>query len=535
MPLLTGGARDAPTRQRTLRDTIAWSYDLLDSNEQALFRRLAVFVGGCTLEAAEAVVDQADERGLDAFEGVASLVDKSWLRRIEALDPEETGDARYVMLETVREYGLDQLAINGEAETARRRHAAYFLALGESAVPALLGATADAWLNRLDREHDNLRAALTWLEANDEPALLRLAGALGEFWDNRGYLREGSAWLELALARTDASPTAARQRALLYAGVHAYQMGAETKGDSVLREALALARHLGSARLVAHALVFLGIAAEDRGNYELAEGYLTEATAAAREEGDRYILAVSMGHLGVVAYGRGALVDATARLEAALPIAREVGNVVPRSVAVLYLAHVACDQGAYAEAAARYQNALTETEPWNVQALARLVARVATLAAAIRKSEQAVRLFGAAETLREIAGVALALPEKATYERAAADARARLGDAAFEAAWATGRALRRDELLLEIEPVLTNAARLTTEPAVESASTSPGLTAREREVLRLLADGRSNREVAEALFISHATARTHVTNIFVKLGVETRAAAVGYAFQHGLL
>ena len=203
LELLRGGARDMPDRHQTLRHAIAWSYDLLEAGEQALFRRLAVFAGGCTLEAAEAVCQAVDDsaaspgQSLEVLDGMASLVDKSLLRQEE----QASGEPRFRMLETIREYGLECLTASGEEPAVRRAHADYYLALAEAAEPALTGPEQATWLDRLEAEHDNLRAALRWAEESGEAEIgLRLAGAFCQFWLMRGYLREGQELADAASA-----------------------------------------------------------------------------------------------------------------------------------------------------------------------------------------------------------------------------------------------------------------------------------------------------------------------------------------------
>ena len=213
-----GGARDRPTRHQTLRSAIAWSYDLLDESEQMLFRRLAVFVGGFTLEAAQAVCNAMRDLDIDVLEGVALLVDKSLLQQIEQVG----GEPRFGMLETIREYALEQLAECGELEAVQQQHVNFFLALAEAVEPELTGPQQMTWLERLEMEHDNLRAALASSQAQvgNTQTGLRLAGALWRFWFLRGYWSEGRGWLEGALAQTQAAGrTKARATVALGAGM----------------------------------------------------------------------------------------------------------------------------------------------------------------------------------------------------------------------------------------------------------------------------------------------------------------------------
>jgi len=258
LKLLVGGARDLPSRQQTLRGTIAWSYDLLEEPEKRLFRRLAVFVGGCMLETAEAVCNADRGLGVDVLDGVTSLVDKSLLKQEAQAD----GEPRLLMLETIREFGLERLAESGEAEAMRRQHAAFFLRLSEEAYPKMLSAEQSTWYRRLEVEHDNLRAALRWtLESQEAQMGLRLAGALFAFWRSCNHSREGRSWLEQVLAQPGAkAPTAARAKALFGAGTMAFFQGDFPAARQLLEESVMVGRELGAAgmRNLAHALTTLG-------------------------------------------------------------------------------------------------------------------------------------------------------------------------------------------------------------------------------------------------------------------------------------
>ncbi|MDP9369539.1 MAG: AAA family ATPase, partial [Chloroflexota bacterium] len=264
--LLTGGARDLPDRQQTMRGAIAWSHDLLVPEEQVLFRRLAVFAGGFTLEAAEAVVPAAGDLGIDVLEGVASLVDKSLVRRTERPGDEP----RFGMLETVREYARDRLAESDEQAAVQSRHLGWCLALAEAAEPELRSAGQGTWLGRLETEHDNVRAALTWAGEGVEPesrALgLRLAASLYTFWFVRSHWAEGREWLEELLRTDDSRPSAARAKALFVAGLLAFAAGDPAAAAARHEESLGMARAVGSRTVEALALYGLGDAARLQGD-----------------------------------------------------------------------------------------------------------------------------------------------------------------------------------------------------------------------------------------------------------------------------
>jgi predicted ATPase len=240
LKLLTGGARDLPERQRTLRATIEWSHALLDEGEQLLFGRLAVFSGGRTLQAIEAICDAEGDLPMDAFEGVSSLLDKSLLRQEEGPD----GEPRFVMLETVHEFAREMLEQSGEADEIKRVHAQYFLTLAEEAYPELKGANQLEWLKRLEAEHDNTRAALSWaLERKEVEVALRLGGALWEFWSMRGYQSEGRRWLEEALAIDGRGSPELRAMALAGVGNLAEDQGDYDRAQEACEEGLELLAH----------------------------------------------------------------------------------------------------------------------------------------------------------------------------------------------------------------------------------------------------------------------------------------------------
>src|SRR5215207_4430314 len=294
LPLLVGGSHDLPARQRTMRDTVAWSYDLLDAPEQRLFRQLAVFVGGCTVEAAEAVSGGTGPAHAQApaamLARLAVLVDRSLLRRDDRED-EAGAEPRLIFLETIREFGLERLEECGEGGAARERHAEYCLALAEAAESALIGPDGFAWRARLAREHDNLRAALGWLlERGDGARALRLAGALAGFWSERGHLSEGRRWLREATAASNGSGEVvadALGKALIGAATLAIEQAAYDEATELCAQAVALARRLDSGRDLVAALNVRGLLGRARGRYADATRDHEEAHALAFALGDR--------------------------------------------------------------------------------------------------------------------------------------------------------------------------------------------------------------------------------------------------------
>jgi predicted ATPase/DNA-binding XRE family transcriptional regulator len=301
LPLLTEGPRDAPARQRTLRDAIAWSYDLLPPAQQALFRRLSVFADGFTLEAAATVAAGGDT--LATLDGLGGLIDQSLVRQEEG--PE--GEPRYGMLDTIREFGLEQLAQSGEADVVRSEHAATFLALGEEAQAELTGPRQLDWLSRLDVELDNLRAALGWfLARGDAEAALRLASALWRFWVRRGHLSEGRDWLEHGLAIGEsADAPVVRAKALHYLGTIAIDLEDYPLAETHLQASLALRRALGDLPAIASTLLNLGVVARNRANYQMARNLAEESLSLHRALNDDARSIYSLWLLGDIAAAEG--------------------------------------------------------------------------------------------------------------------------------------------------------------------------------------------------------------------------------------
>jgi predicted ATPase/class 3 adenylate cyclase len=324
--MLTGGARDVPARQQTLRNTIEWSYHLLNAREQRLFRWLSVFVSGCALQAAEAICTGPDDEAGHMLDIVASLVDKSLLQRVEQTE-EGYEDQRLLMLETIREYGLEVLTASGEGNAARQAHAGYFLQLAEEAEPALKGPLLVAWLDRLELEHDNLRAALQWaLEKGIGEIALRLGIALERFWVVRGLRNEGRAFLERALAGSAGVAADVRAKALLAAARLAFNQSNYEQGEALAQEGLALFRGLGDRRGIALSLNRLGVAAWRRGDFKSARILLEEDLTLFREMGDRDRVAWSLFMHGLLDNKQGEYARASSRFEESLVLFRELGN-----------------------------------------------------------------------------------------------------------------------------------------------------------------------------------------------------------------
>lgn len=477
LPLLTGGAKDVDTRQQTMRNTLAWSEDLLSPEQQRLFRRLAVFAGGFTLEAAEAVctvLDGAEPLGVDVLEGLEALVDQSLVqpRMADNLDGASEGseEARFRLQFVVREYALERLEASGEAEALRRAHAAYLLGLVEKRAFPEFGPEAAAWLERLEREHDNCRAALTWAREHSEAALgLRLATSLISFWITRGHLSEGRGWVEglltLALAagdrpgdRDDDSDApgrltvsaAARAKALAAASIFAHVQGDGERALAAAEEALALARGQQAGFAEGVALCMLGQLAAQRGDLERATAYVEEGVAQLRTVGEPMIAASYLTMVGGIALERGDLERAKACGEESLAFARRTGADHPAAAALAVLAIVALLRGdlAGAESLGREQ-LLVWRRLGATSHLAESLEGLALTAADGARAERVARLLGAATRLRERVGTLQSPRWRAVIERAAASARAALGEERWAAAFAAGQALSQEAAIAE--------------------------------------------------------------------------------------
>ncbi|MFL5759726.1 MAG: ATP-binding protein [Thermomicrobiales bacterium] len=534
--LLTGGALDQPPRLRTMRDALAWSHDLLTVDERVLFRRMSVFAGGCTLEAAQAVGIEAGDASLNVLDTSALLVEKSLATQREGPD----GEPRFGMLETVRQFGLEQLGAAGETEATRDRHAAYFLALAEQTAARPEGPDADARFARLAPEHDNLRLAFAWYEHRGDPeAGLRLADALLRFWYWRSHRAEGGRWVERFLAAGGEVAPELRAKALYALGILTTGARSDERAIPPLRESLVLWRESGDVEGTAQTLTLLGIKLKRLGAFADAAPLLDEAAVLFDGLGLDAWWALVYHHRGMVALGLGDLAGAEIMLEEALARHRRLGDdgTSPAWVAMALndLGVVVGEQGDLARAAALQTDSLdlwrrTGTREGMADALVGL----ATVAAS-GQPEQAARLFGASAALADSVGYEFAFPERAAHERAMAALKATMGEAAFADAWNAGRDLSLDQALAEAATLRPAEIQHADEDRAGASEHTAGLSPREVEVLRRLVAGASNREIAAELFISPRTVQAHLASVFAKLDVHTRAAAVARAYELGLV
>jgi non-specific serine/threonine protein kinase len=567
--LLTGGERNALPRQQTLRATIDWSYDLLSPSEQRMLRRLAVFAGGCSLAAAEAVCAGDGIECEEPLELLVSLVNKS----LVVTHTLERGEVRYSLLETIRQYAQEKLIAAGEWQATRDRHLLFFLREAQEVELKLGGQEQRRWLKVLDDEHDNIRAALAWsLEQQRIELGLRIANALFRFWDARGYMREANIWYERLLCYADDKvPLAVRSRALTFSSFVAHFLGdeettnsraqeavtlceaageeskpllafalsglvsaAEVEGDlltayTILERVIALCRDLDDRPTLGMSLYSQGKAAIALGDYHLARAPLEEGLAIFRADGDTYRMAHTLNGLADLALCEGHLDQARALYEDSLALWREVGAARDVLVALHNLAHISLRQSNLERAHVLFRESLEGQRGGNngegaVQGLLGF----AGLAAATGLIHESARLFGAASASKAWNSAVLWPAKKVEYELFIGLVRSQLSDAEFAAEQASGRAMSLEQAVsYALHLPFPLPAQTRVEPLVE-------LTRREREVVVLIARGLSNGEIAEQLILSKRTVEKHVANILSTLGLTNRAQIVRWAIEHGL-
>lgn len=581
LQLLTGGAQDYPARQQTLHATLAWSYALLDATQQRLFRRLAIFAGGCTIEAAETMATWPTDSPGDGFAALTALIDQHLVYPLP-LSTTAMGDEspRVTMLESIRDYALEEVHTAGEAEAARRRHAALYLALAEQAAPALTGPEQQQWLDRLETEHDNLRAALRWsLDQSGDETALRMAGALWQFWFARGYMGEGLRWLQNALAHSGINPPSipiqanvASGAALLAAYLGHYQeaaqaatksltlcrqlqalpgtsaalnslafisgmIGDHTKAQTLTDESVTIGRELQDAMVLAQALYYRALTAWLAGEYPLSQSAIEEGLHLCQSMGDtRTIASFLYGH-GLVAVAQHHYTEAQPCFEESMSTLRQLGDKRSVTMCLAGLADVALSRQETGRARDYIDEALHLAyevgDRWFAAYTVDGLAATATMDGHI---VDATRFFAAADAMRMAIGAATPAARQSVRTAALQTLQRELDGQSFATAWTEGQQLTLETILAQPWPI-QQALHSPQPPPPMDTPTFPlvSLTRREREVLRLLTQGLTDVQIGESLVISPHTVHTHLSTIYSKLGVSSRTAAAHVAVQQQLV
>jgi non-specific serine/threonine protein kinase len=575
--LLTRGRRTAPSRHQTLRAAMDWSHDLLPKEEQILFRRLSVFAGGWTLEAAEAVCAGDGIEAVDVLDLLTRLVDKSLV-----VVEERRGEARYRFLETTRQYACGKMFAAGETERVRERHLSFFLGLAEQAEPKLKSHDQRVWCDRLQMDYNNLRVALALAVSSDTERAVRLMWSLHWFWLTQGNLVEGREWLGRLLEPPERlGQSAERARVLNAAGTLAWMQRDLDETRTLFDASLEIARRVGDKWGIAYALVGIGLAEAYRGDPQAAEAVrpileeglarfqelgdawytafavhvlaagvlqqgdwvraqalMEEGLAQFREMGDRTLIGMELNDLGEVARARGDYARASTLHEEALEMRRAAVTTtrsMPIGISLINLGYVSLRLGNWEKARALFEEGLPiylEHNNRNVASFALI--GLAGVLGVVGKPEQAARLFGAAEALREAIGMGDMMdpPDRADYEYLLAKVCGQLDPAVFARVWGEGKKMTQEQAVEYALAEQVDTPRLIPPTAPRDPN---ALTPREVEVLRLVAAGLSDAKIAEKLVISPRTVNTHLTAIYGKLGVNSRSAATRYALDHKLV
>ena len=525
--LLTAGSRQTLPRHQTLRATLDWSHDLLTEREQTLFRRLAVFAGGFTLEAAERVCPGTGIAEQDILDLLTRLVDKSLV-----VFDQRRGDPRYRLLDSVRQYGQERLEASDDTEAIRRRHRDWYLDFADRAGDALRGHAQDLWLSRMETEHDNLRAALAWSKAaGDIAGWLRLTGALTWFWFMGEHWGEGRRWVEDALAAGGtAEPLSRRTRwgAMLFA---------LAQGDIPrVEELTGNLNFTGAGR---DDQVFGIVARIAKGNIAADTGMdhgvrpLEEAVAQAHALGDRWLLAFALTQLSVALRKRGHYDRAVDLCAESARLFEALGDRWRHSIALRNLGITMLRRGSYDEAVDAYAKSIRLRAPeQNRWVVFQGLEGLACVECARAHYERAAVLFAAAAPVQEALRARRDSDFLAEVQRYGDRARMSLSGRAFEAAQIAGRAMTLEQAIeYALPPAKSEPASLGQE---DRGPADSSLTGREREVARLVARGLTNRQIAAALVVSERTAEGHVQSILNKLSFNTRAQVAVWAVEHGL-
>jgi predicted ATPase/DNA-binding CsgD family transcriptional regulator len=539
--LLTRGAWSLPERHQTLRRAIGWSYDLLHAGEQRLFRCLSVFAGGCQLSAVEAMwAALGEDRGAgQALNGMASLIEQSLLHLTE----HEGQEPRFVMLETIREYAQECLERSGQAEQVRRVHADYYVSLMEEAEHKLRTAEQMSWFLRLRAEMDNLRAVFGWsIEQGEAEIASRLSGAMWFYWMSGGYVQEGWHWMERILSMLKKAAASARARALLSAAALAFYLGRYEQSTAFGQESLALCRGLGDSEGMVELLLGQATIAFMQGHFEQVRSYCEEALPLVRTLGDQWSVAHALFILAAEAHARGESSRARTLAEESLALFSASGDRMSAMHPSILLAQLAFDRGDDTTARSMYERCLLVLREVDVQwYVAPCLQGLGAVVASQGHLEWAAQLWGTADALQETAFVLIAAVVRAGYERSVARVQAQLGEPAFAAAWSKGRTMTPEQVLAQEEvtllskPIPPGRAQTQTTVTKECPGYPAGLTEREVQVLRLVAQGLTNDQIAERLIVSPHTVHAHIRATYSKLGVTSRAAATRFALEHKLV
>ncbi|HEX2740255.1 MAG TPA: BTAD domain-containing putative transcriptional regulator [Rubrobacter sp.] len=535
LKLLTGGDRTVAHRHQTLRATLDWSYELLSRPEQVLFRRLSVFAGGWTLDAAEVVGAGEGIQEDDVLDLLSQLVNKSMV----VVDSADGSGLRYRMLEPVRRYGLERFGASGEADAVRRRHACWYFELCKEVEPWLRGARHEVWLEQLEREYGNLRAALSWaLERGEVDLGLWFGAALGESWYMSGNLSEGRRWLEAALSNSgDAPPTPSRIKALLRAGWIAWEQGDYESSVAMSEESLMLSREFGDEAGTVAALSNLGWAALLVNDLQKASALAEEAVTLGSAMDDTGGIARALLIPGLTAVAGGDQEQAIALHEESLALARKAGDDVAESLSLGMGVFAYLGQGDIRRAKALCEQSLAlPPQPRVMNATSFQLHASAALASSQGLPLRSARLWGAAAALRENIGASLSPVELRVYRPYIEAARQQVGETAWEEAWAEGKAMtveQAEEYAVTDKEARARPRRVPRE-VVPGKQSDDGLTGREWEVAHHVAAGLTNRQIASKLTISENTVANHVASIARKLNVPSRSRIAVWVTQREL-
>ena len=520
------GSIAGPDRHRTMRDTVAWSYSLLDTPSQTLFRRMAICVGGCSLVA---VADVCGNGGPAPLQVLRGLITHSLIRRIDT----PSGESRFTMLETVREFGIERLKQSGEADIVRQRYASHFLALAERAEAMLDTDEREIWLDRLEADQGNLQSVFDWaLEREDAELALRLAGALWPFWRFRFLAGAGLDWFRRALAIPKEVPPLVLRKALFGAGSLAWAHGQYAQAEALLSDALAASQETDDLAARGHVELALGRLAWDQGNQDVARNRFEAANRLFEQVNDRIGLAYGLHGMGLVAQKDGDHQLSASYFREALTSWQSLGFSWGLACCIPgHLADVARAEGRHTEAMTLYQECLSlnwsqgdyENVSWSLIGLA-------VILASDGQTERAARMLGLVDQLQDRIGAPLMPDVGQDYDDAIRRCEAAVGAERLAELRAAGAATDLVEGVVEAHAFVRSDAAPEAEPAA-----SFGLTPRELEVLRLVAAGNSNQQIAAALFISPGTAKLHVSRILAKLAVASRSAATDFAHRNDLI